>query len=248
MTRDFWNDAAATFNIFFNRKQNSGSAEPQAALFPLVGAAAGGICTLTGLVAGILFGREAAGLFAAIVLPLGCELMTEWRGLRSLSVYLTLRFRRGEMAEAVSRDLEFRREMTPIFLFVSLYLLRALAFGMISFRSPSIFLPVFTGAYLVRSGLADCAAEDFEPLLGIPEEKKRIPYGIAGAVVLLTGILSLHLQVLAGGFVLLLAAELILRIQRHAVIRHAGRPSPRLFEIDGYLAETLLLLAGIAVA
>ena len=41
---------------------------------------------------------------------------------------------------------------------------------------------------------------------------------------------------------------LIRRIQTNTILRHAGRTSLRMFEIYGYAAETLLLLAGIAVA
>ena len=99
-----------------------------------------------------------------------------------------------------------------------------------------------------RVGGAACAAEELEPLLEIPEEKRRFPLIVTGGVFLLTGILSLHLRILAGGIVLYLLALLIGRIQRNAIVRRTGRASLRIFETDGYAAETILLLAGMAVA
>lgn len=247
MNRELWNEMAASVNVFFLRKLPCGEAEPQAALFPLVGTGVGLICTLGALVGGILFGREAAAL-AAIVFPLGLELMTDWHGLKSLTMDLALRFRKDGVEERLAEKLDCRKEITPFFLFVSVYLLRALAFGLIALRSPSVFVLVFTGAYLIRSGVAACAAEELEPLLEIPEEKRRFPLIVTGGVFLLTGILSLHLRILAGGVVLYLLALLIGRIQRNAIVRRTGRASLRIFETDGYAAETILLLAGMAVA
>lgn len=174
--------------------------------------------------------------------------MTDWHGLKNLTMDLALRFRKEGLEERFSEKLDFRKEMTPFFLFVSVYLLRALAFGLIALRSPSVFILVFTGAYLIRSGVAACAAEELEPLLEIPEEKRRFPLIVTGGVCLLTGILSLHLRILAGGIVLYLLALLIGRIQRNAIVRRTGRASLRIFETDGYAAETILLLAGMAVA
>lgn len=248
MNREMWKETAASFNVFFIRKLNAGSAEPQAALFPLVGAFAGLACSLAAGFAGLFFGRIAAAILAAIALTLVFELMTDWRGLKSLSAYLTLRFRNTRIAEAFSRKPEFRKEMTPIFLFVSLYLLRALAFGFITYRSPSVFLLVFTGAYLVRTGLATCSADGVEPLLDLPEEKQNIPNLIAAVVFMAVGVFSLHLHLLAAAVVLILLALLIRRIQENTILRYAGRTSLRLFDIYGYSAETLLLLAGIIVA
>ena len=244
MNRELWNEFAATLNVFLVRKLNAGNAEPQAVLFPLAGALTGFLCTLAAAVAVLFFGRLAAAILAAIVLPLLLELLTDWHGLKNLSSYLTLRFRNTQIADAFSRKPEFRKEMTPVFLFVSLYLLRALSFGFITFRSPLIFVFVFTGAYLVRTGLAVCADSASYPLLELPEEKRKVP----DLVFALAGIFSFHLRLLAAAAVLFLLSLLIRRIQTDTILRHAGRTPLRLFEIYGCAAETLLLLAGIIVA
>ncbi len=243
MNRELWNEFAATLNVFLVRKLNAGNAEPQAVLFPLAGALTGFLCTLAAAVAVLFFGR-----LAAIVLPLLLELLTDWHGLKNLSSYLTLRFRNTQIADAFSRKPEFRKEMTPVFLFVSLYLLRALSFGFITFRSPLVFVFVFTGAYLVRTGLAVCADSASYPLLELPEEKRRVPDLTALTVFALAGIFSFHLRLLAAAAVLFLLSLLIRRIQTDTILRHAGRTPLRLFEIYGCAAETLLLLAGIIVA
>ena len=245
MNRELWNEFAATLNVFLVRKLNAGNAEPQAVLFPLAGALTGFLCTLAAAVAVLFFGRLAAAILAAIVLPLLLELLTDWHGLKNLSSYLTLRFRNTQIADAFSRKPEFRKEMTPV---VSLYLLRALSFGFITFRSPLVFVFVFTGAYLVRTGLAVCADSASYPLLELPEEKRRVPDLTALTVFALAGIFSFHLRLLAAAAVLFLLSLLIRRIQTDTILRHAGRTPLRLFEIYGCAAETLLLLAGIIVA
>ena len=248
MNRELWNEFAATLNVFLVRKLNAGNAEPQAVLVPLAGALTGFLCTLAAAVAVLFFGRLAAAILAAIVLPLLLELLTDWHGLKNLSSYLTLRFRNTQIADAFSRKPEFRKEMTPVFLFVSLYLLRALSFGFITFRSPLVFVFVFTGAYLVRTGLAVCADSASYPLLELPEEKRRVPDLTALTVFALAGIFSFHLRLLAAAAVLFLLSLLIRRIQTDTILRHAGRTPLRLFEIYGCAAETLLLLVGIIVA
>lgn len=248
MTRELWNEFAATLNVFLVRKLDADNAEPQAVLFPPAGAFIGLLCTLAAAFAILFFGRLAAAILAAIVLPLLLELLTDWHGLKNLSSYLTLRFRSTRIADAFSRKPEFRNEMTPVFLFVSLYLLRALSFGFITCRSPLVFLFVFTGAYLVRTGLAVCADSNSYPLLELPAEKQKVPDLTALAVFALAGIFSFHLRLLAAATVLFLLSLLIRRIQTNTILRHAGRTSLRMFEIYGYAAETLLLLAGIAVA
>ena len=82
MNRELWNEFAATLNVFLVRKLNAGNAEPQAVLFPLAGALTGFLCTLAAAVAVLFFGRLAAAILAAIVLPLLLELLTDWHGLK----------------------------------------------------------------------------------------------------------------------------------------------------------------------
>ncbi len=248
MNREIWQETAATFNVFFTRKLDAGEAEPQAALFPLVGALTGLAASLTAGFAGLFFGRLAAAILAAIALTLIFELMTDWQGLKNLSAYLTLRFRNTSIAEAFFKKTEFQKEMTPIFIFISIYLLRALAFGFITYRSPSVFLLVFTGAYLVRTALVSCAEEDAEPLLELPEEKKNTAYLITIAVFILIGVFSFHAKLLAAAVVLIIFALFIRRIQVNTILRYAERSTLRIFEVYGYSAETLLLLAGIIVS
>ncbi len=100
----------------------------------------------------------------------------------------------------------------------------------------------------MRTGLAVCADSGSYPLLELPAEKQKVPDLTALAVFALAGIFSFHLRLLAAATVLFLLSLLTRRIQTNTILRHAGRTSLRMFEIYGYAAETLLLLAGIAVA
>ena len=123
---------AAVWNVFFSLKLQSEDAEPQAELFPLVGAAVGLISALAAGFARLFFGWPAAALLMALALTLALELATGWRGLKTLSAYLTLRVQNIGIAEAFTRKLEWKKEMTPFFILATLYLIRALAIGFIT--------------------------------------------------------------------------------------------------------------------
>ena len=186
---------AAAWNVFFSLKLQSEDAEPQAELFPLVGAAVGLISALAAGFARLLFGWPAAALLMA-----------------------------------------------------SLYLIRALAIGFITAGSPLILLFVFTCAYLVRMELVTCAADGLDPLLPAPEENPNQPFILTAATLQLIGLLSFHLKCFAAAVILLLLAKGIARLQKNSILRFTGRPTVRMFDLYGYSAETLLLLAGMIMA
>ena len=235
---------AAVWNVFFSLKLQSEDAEPQAELFPLIGAAVGLISALAAGFAQLFFGWLAAALLMSLVLTLALELATNWRGLKTLSAYLTLRVQNTGMAEAFAQ----KREITPFFILASLYLIRALAIGFITAGSPLILLFVFTCAYLVRMELVTCAADGFDPLLPAPEENPNQPFILTAATLLLIGLLSFHLKCFAAAVILLLLAKGIARLQKNSILRFTGRPTVRMFDLYGYSAETLLLLAGMIMA
>ena len=76
---------AAVWNVFFSLKLQSEDTEPQAELFPLIGAAVGLISALAAGFAQLFFGWLAAALLMSLVLTLALELATNWRGLKTLS-------------------------------------------------------------------------------------------------------------------------------------------------------------------
>ncbi len=239
---------AAVWNVFFSLKLQSEDTEPQAELFPLIGAAVGLISAFAAGFARLFFGWLAAALLLSLVLTLALELATNWRGLKTLSAYLTLRVQNTGMAEAFAQKLEWKREITPFFILASLYLIRALAIGFITAGSPLILLFVFTCAYLVRMELVTCAADGFDPLLPAQEENPNQPFILTAATLLLIGLLSFHLKCFAAAVVLLLLAKGIAHLQKNNILRCTGRPTVRMFDLYGYSAETLLLLAGMIMA
>lgn len=239
---------AAVWNVFFSLKLQSEDAEPQAELFPLVGAAVGLISALAAGFARLFFGWPAAALLMALAQTLALELATGWRGLKTLSAYLTLRVQNIGIAEAFTRKLEWKKEMTPFFILATLYLIRALAIGFITAGSPLILLFVFTCAYLVRMELVTCAADGLDPLLSAPGENPNQPFILTAAALLLAGLLSFHLACFAAAVILLLLAKGIARLQKNSILRFTGRPTVRMFDLYGYSAETLLLLAGMIMA
>lgn len=248
LNRELRDQFAATWNVFFSLKLQSEDAEPRVELFPLAGAAVGLISALAAGFARLFFGELAAALLMALALTLALELATNWRGLKTLSAYLTLRVQNTGMAEAFTQKLEWKKEMTPFFILASLYLIRATAIGFITAHSPLILLFVFTSAYLVRMELVTCAADDFDPLLPAPEENPNQPFILTAATLLLIGLLSFHLKCFAAAVVLLLLAKGIAHLQKNSILHSTGRPTIRMFDLYGYSAETLLLLAGMIMA
>ena len=245
LNRELRDQFAATWNVFFSLKLQSEDAEPRAELFPLAGAAVGLISALAAGFARLFFGELAAALLMALALTLALELATNWRGLKTLSAYLTLRVQNTGMAEAFTQKLEWKKEMTPFFILASLYLIRATAIGFITAHSPLTLLFIFTCAYLVRMELVTCAADDFDPLLPAPEENPNQPFILTAATLLLIGLLSFHLKCFAAAVVLLLLAKGIAHLQKNSILHSTGRPTIRMFDLYGYSAETLLLLAGM---
>ena len=248
LNRELRDQFAATWNVFFSLKLQSEDAEPRAELFPLAGAAVGLISALAAGFARLFFGELAAALLMALALTLALELATNWRGLKTLSAYLTLRVQNTGMAEAFTQKLEWKKEMTPFFILASLYLIRATAIGFITAHSPLTLLFIFTCAYLVRMELVSCAADDFDPLLPAPEENPNQPFILTAATLLLIGLLSFHLKCFAAAVVLLLLAKGIAHLQKNSILHSTGRPTIRMFDLYGYSAETLLLLAGMIMA
>ncbi len=248
LNRELRDQFAATWNVFFSLKLQSEDAEPRAELFPLAGAAVGLISALAAGFARLFFGELAAALLMALALTLALELATNWRGLKTLSAYLTLRVQNTGMAEAFTQKLEWKKEMTPFFILASLYLIRATAIGFITAHSPLTLLFIFTCAYLVRMELVTCAADDFDPLLPAPEENPNQPFILTAATLLLIGLLSFHLKCFAAAVVLLLLAKGIAHLQKNSILHSTGRPTIRMFDLYGYSAETLLLLAGMIMA
>ncbi|HBJ95835.1 MAG TPA: hypothetical protein DDZ11_05115 [Lentisphaeria bacterium] len=248
LNRELRDQFAATWNVFFSLKLQSEDGEPRAELFPLAGAAVGLISALAAGFARLFFGELAAALLMALALTLALELATNWRGLKTLSAYLTLRVQNTGMAEAFTQKLEWKKEMTPFFILASLYLIRATAIGFITAHSPLTLLFIFTCAYLVRMELVTCAADDFDPLLPAPEENPNQPFILTAATLLLIGLLSFHLKCFAAAVVLLLLAKGIAHLQKNSILHSTGRPTIRMFDLYGYSAETLLLLAGMIMA
>ena len=248
MNRDFLCELAATANIFFSRKFQAEEAEPAAELFPVIGILTAFLFALAAWTFVILFGPLTASLLAAILFPLLYELATNWSGLKNLTSCLAMRIDRIPAYPALTKKLEPEKKLTPVFLFVSLYLLRMLAFGTIVWREPFVFLFVFPGAYLIRAELAAYAVEGEEPLLEIPEEKRLLPYVITFAAFLAAAVLSFRLKVIAGGILSALAVLLILRVQERSIRNHTGRAGLRQIHIYGCTAELLLLFTGIIVS
>lgn len=248
MNRDFLSELAATANLFFFRKVHAEDAEPAAELFPVIGIIIGFLFALAAWTAAILFGTLTAALFAAILFPLLYELATEWSGLKNLTSYLAMRIGNIPSFPALTKKQEPEKKLTPIFLFVSLYLLRMLAFGTIACYRPAAFLFTFAGAYLIRGELAAYAADGEEPLLEIPEEKRFLPYIITAAAFLLTACLSFSLKAIAAGILSAFAVLLILRAQERSIQTHTGRAGLRQIHIYGYSAELILLFTGIIVS
>lgn len=248
MTRDFFAELAATANVFFHRKFNGEDAEPSAVLFPVIGILIGFLYALAAWTATVLFGALTAALLTAILFPLLYELATNWSGLKNLTSYLAMRADNIPAFPALTKKLEPEKKLTPIFLFVSLYLLRMLAFGMIAGHRPGVFLFVFTGAYLIRAELAAYAVEGEEPLLEIPDDKRFQPRIITAAVFLLTALLSFSLRTIAAGILSLLVLLLVLWIQERSIQTHTGRAGVRQLHIYGYSAELFLLFTGIIVS
>lgn len=248
MNRELLCELAATANIFFFRKFDAEEAEPTAVLFPVIGIITGFFFTLTAWTFTVLFGHLTAALLAAILFPLLYELATDWNGLKNLTSYLAMRADNLPAAHALTKKLEPEKKLTPIFLLVSLYLLRMLAFGMIASHAPAVFLFVFTGAYQIRSELAAYASEEEEPLLEIPEEKRFLPRIITAAAFLLTAFLSFSLKAIAAGILSAVVLLLILRLQERSIQTHTGRIGLRQLHIYGSSAELILLFTGIIVS
>ena len=96
--------------------------------------------------------------------------------------------------------------------------------------------------------LVTCAADGLDPLLSAPGENPNQPFILTAAALLLTGLLSFHLACFAAAVILLLLAKGIARLQKNSILRFTGRPTVRMFDLYGYSAETLLLLAGMIMA
>ncbi len=247
MNRDFLCELAATANVFLFRKFDAEEAEPAAALFPLLGIIAGFLFTLAAWTATVLFGHLTAALLAAILFPLLYEIATNWSGLRNLTSFLAMRAGNLPIALALTKQAEPERKLTPVFVFVSLYLLRMTAFGMIAFHRPAVFLYVFPGAYFIRAELTGYGADGEIPLLEIPEEKRLLPAALTGAAFAVTALLSFHLATIAAGILTAFAAFLILRVQQRSIRLHTGRATLRQIHIYGAAAELLLLYTGTIV-
>lgn len=248
MNQDFRYELAATANLFFTKKFNAEDAMPSAALFPAVGIITGFLFALAAWTASILFGHLTAALLSAILFPLLYELATDWRGLKNLTSYLAMRAAGIPAAAALAKKLEPEKKITPVFLFISLYLLRMLAFGAIAYHGSAAFLFAFTGAYFIRAELAAYSDDGEEPLLEIPDDRRFLPRLIAGAAFLLTALLSFSLKNIAAGILTALVTLLILYVQQRRIQFHTGRAGLRQLHIYGYTAEIILLFTGIIVS
>jgi len=244
-TPEFLQNLAATWNLFFVRKFPAEDAVPSAALFVLPGLIVGFFFALCAWTACILFGALAAGIAAAILYPLLYELLTNWTGLKNLTSFLELRLGNCSPLEALTAKAEPGHRITPVFVMGSLYLLRALAFGMIASHAPLLFLLIFTGAYLIRGELVSCSDGETEPLLELSGKEKFFPYLLTGAVFVVLPVLSFHLRNIAGA-ILIAAAVLAVRFyQVREIRRHTGRAVLRQIHIYGYGAELILLYTGM---
>lgn len=242
LSRETFYEIAAAWNLFSGRKFPSGNAEPEAGRIIVPGILIGFAAAVAAWSANILFGKIAAGFASAILFTLAYELLTGWNGLRNTAAFLALRLAGKRKADDGKTEIISGKGLTTASMLMSLYLLRALAIGMIAADAPSLFIPVFTAAYLIRFELVS-----FSGLLETDPSERAFAYRLTAAAFILAPLLSFHPVNFAR--VLLIAAAMILICvyQKRKISGAAEKIALRRISVSASASELILLYTALAV-
>ena len=247
VSRETLHEIAASWNLFSGRKLPSGNADAAAGYLIIPGILLGIPAAFAAWSGSILFGKTAAGITAAILFTLIYELLSGWNGLRNTTAFLSLRLKGSSNLSQSETQLIEIKGITPFFILVSLYLLRALAIGLTAASAPGLFILVFTASFLIRFELTTFSNEMHEPLLEAAPSERMFTYRLAALVFILEPILSFHLINFARSFLIALAMFLICTIQKRKIGKNAERISFRRLSVYSFTAELLLLYTALAV-
>ena len=247
VSRETLHEIAATWNLFSGRKLPAGNADAVAGYMILPGILIGIPAAFAAWCGTILFGKTAAGIAAAILFTLIYELLSGWNGLRNTTAFHSFQLDGiGNPFGAESQRIEIKG-ITPLFILLSLYLLRALAIGATAASAPGLFILVFTASFLIRFELTTLSNEMHEPLLEATSSERMFTYRLAVLVFILEPILSFHLVNFARSFLIALAMLLICILQKRKIGRGSDKISYRRLSVYSYTAELLLLYTALAV-
>lgn len=239
MNNNILNSIALICNVFYRKSFHAEQGEPQYWLATVAG-------LLPGLLAAILcgafvfcMGSVGGGILSAIFIPLFLELLTGWRGLE-VTVRTVDRLIAGEsFTQVLDAGKNPSAGMQLQILFASLYLLRMAIFGLIAASGNAVwFLYALGGAYLIRGEIL--TGDDVDP--DAPQYGNWLVYIISCVI---AGALSFHFSALASLPVAIILTILLLMGIRRILNAFSREVEFWQMELFGYLAENLLLLAGL---
>ncbi len=241
MRHPMFEDFLSVVNLFSAKKfETDGS--PRLLCFPLAGFAVGCTVMIGAWTVRTLTGSLPGSLLAALVLPLLLEMAADWRGLRALTSFLVMRSSGVAPSIALLTERKTAKRLTPVFLLVSLYLFRVLAFAVVTWREQTFrFVFVFTGAYLIRGLLLTSPGEESEAVLETSPQTVRQAVLLSGILCGGIALLSLTVSALASLLLTGLGTWIFFVLFRRGMSHRIDRPNLRVLDIYGYSAETLLL-------
>ena len=219
-------------------------------MFPATGAAAGFVIYFIYLLLRYVCGNTAAILFFALTGALLLDMARKFRGFKLFCTWCNLRIQGQTPVDALdlSENTNWKeKELTEQLLPFTIYLFRGILFAILAWNYAAVWIIfALTGSFLVMAELATLQDErTWNELVPAPDGCTMQHWFIAGGILLVTGILTIHPGSAVATFLIAWA------LTKYAKSMHDNLDGVITFkQLDywGYFTEMILLLAGALLA
>lgn len=219
-------------------------------MLPATGAFAGFLIYLIYLLLRYVCGNTAAILFFTLMGAFLLDYARKFRGFNLFCAWCLLRFQKRTPEDALdfSQKTDWKeKELTEQLLPFTVYLLRGILFAILAWHFSAVWIIfVLTGSFLVMAELTTLQDErTWNELIPTPESCTMQHWFIAGAILLLFGILTLHP---GGAIATFLIAWALTKYAKSMHNNLDGVITFKQLDYWGYFTEMILLLAGALLA
>ena len=219
-------------------------------MLPATGAVAGFVIYLVYLLLRFVCGNTAAILFFTLTGAFLLDMFRKFRGFKIFCSWCNQRFQGKTPEDALdfSENTNWKdKELTEQLLPFTVYLLRGILFAILAWHHSAVWIIfALTGSFLVMAELATLQDErTWNELIPTPEGCVMQHWFIAGSILLIFGILTLHPGSAVATFLIAWA------LTKYAKSMHENFDGVITFkQLDywGYFAEMILLLTGTLLA